>query len=50
MVLGAILFVVMIRVGVPVAGTLLAVAIGSLFAAAIAWRLHVECDSALSSA
>jgi len=50
MVLGAALFAGLIRLGVPVADTLLAVVCGSVMAAALAWRLHRACDRALSSA
>ncbi|WP_167101043.1 MFS transporter [Sphingomonas oligoaromativorans] len=50
MVMGALLFAALIRVGVPVTGTLLVVVVGSLLAAAIAWRLHRAADRALSSA
>lgn len=50
MVLGAILFVALIRLNVSVADTLIAVAVGSLASAAIAWRLHVACDREISSA
>jgi MFS family permease len=50
MVLGAVLFAGAVRVGMPVADTLLLVATGSVLAAALAWRLHRACDGALSSA
>jgi len=50
MVMGALLFAALIRVGVPVTGTLVVVVVGSLLAAAIAWRLHRAADRALSSA
>ena len=50
MVLGALLFVGMIHAGVPVADTLIATALGSVAAAAIAWRLHRACRPAFSSA
>ena len=50
MVLGSGVFVALVKLGVPVADTLFAVAIGSLGAALIAWRLHRACDGALSSA
>ena len=50
MVLGAMLFVGLVHAGVPVADTLIATALGSAAAAAIAWRLHRACRPALSSA
>jgi MFS family permease len=50
MVFGALLFALLVRLGVPVADTLIVVALGSLLAAALAWRLHRACDGALSSA
>jgi Na+/melibiose symporter-like transporter len=50
MVVGALLFAGLVRFGVPVADTLIAVVLGSVMAAAIAWRLHRACESALRSA
>ncbi|USI74526.1 MFS transporter [Sphingomonas morindae] len=50
MVIGACLFAGLLRLGVPVADTLLVVAAGSLAAALLAWRLHRACAAALSSA
>jgi MFS family permease len=50
MVIGAMLFVVLVRLHVPVADTLVACAFGSLLAAAAAWRLHRACYASLSSA
>lgn len=49
MVLGAVLFAGLVRFGVPVADTLIVTALGSIAAAAIAWRLHRACAPALSS-
>jgi hypothetical protein len=49
MVTGALLFAGLVRVGVPVADTLIVTAAGSVAAAAIAWRLHRACAPALSS-
>jgi Na+/melibiose symporter-like transporter len=50
MVVGALLFAGLVRFGVPVADTLIAVVLGSVMAAAIAWRLHRACERALRSA
>ena len=50
MVFGALMFALLVRLGVPVADTLIVVALGSLLAATLAWRLHRACDGALSSA
>ena len=50
MVIGALLFVVLIRLRVPVADILVACAFGSLLAAGAAWRLHRACFRSLSSA
>ena len=44
MVLGALILVAMVHLGASVADTLLVVAVGSVVAAAIAWRLHRACD------
>jgi MFS family permease len=49
MVLGALLFAGLVRIGVSVPDTLLATALGSVAAAALAWRLHRVCAPALSS-
>jgi hypothetical protein len=40
MVFGALLFAGLVRFGIPVADTLIVTALGSIAAAAIAWRLH----------
>ena len=50
MVIGALLFAGLVRLGMPVADTLVVVALGSLLAAALALGLHRACDGALSSA
>jgi hypothetical protein len=50
MVFGALLFAGLVKMGVPVADTLIAVALGSLGSAGFAWKLHRACDRALSSA
>lgn len=50
MVAGALLFAGLVRMGVPVANTLIVVVLGSGVAAAIAWRLHRASDRALRSA
>jgi hypothetical protein len=44
MVLAALILAAMVQLGVSVAETLLMVAVGSLGAAWIAWRLHLACD------
>jgi predicted MFS family arabinose efflux permease len=44
MVLAALILAGMVQLGVSVAETLLIVAIGSIGAALIAWRLHLACD------
>ena len=44
MVFSTLLIAGMVHLGVSVAETLLLVAVGSLGAAAIAWRLHKACD------
>ncbi len=43
MVLGALVLVALVHAGVSVAETLLAVAVASVGAAALAWRLHMAC-------
>lgn len=50
MVIGAVSFAALSRFGVPVADMLLVVALGSIAAALLAWKLHRACDGALSSA
>ena len=49
MVIGALLFAGLVRFGVPVADTLIVTTLGSVAAAAIAWRLHRVCAPAFSS-
>ena len=46
MVLGALILVVLVHLGASVADTLLVVAVASIGAAVIAWRLHRACDAA----
>lgn len=50
MVIGALLFGLLIHVGMPVADTLLVVVAGSVMAALAAWKLHRACDEVVSSA
>ncbi|MDH7641011.1 MFS transporter [Sphingomonas oryzagri] len=49
MVVGALLFAGLVRVGVRVEDTLIVTAAGSVAAAAVAWRLHRACAPAFSS-
>jgi hypothetical protein len=44
MVLSAIILTVLVQLGVSVEATLLMVSVASLFAAWIAWKLHLACD------
>ncbi len=44
MVLSAILLTLLVQIGVSVAETLLMVAVASIGAAWLAWRLHLACD------
>jgi hypothetical protein len=48
MVVGAVLFAGLVKIGVPVADTVIAVALGSIGSAGFAWKLHRACDRALS--